>query len=112
MFCRKELTIFLLLLHRVVGRTVVFNYKSNMDTREEDIDTFVEGAEDLDDGLRLFLHALKHNMEENKMVNRKIPSMNMDIFKTFILNVVDDNDDFEEKDSVEIIKTWKLEDIL
>ena len=80
-----------------------------MDTREEDIDTFVEGAEDLDDGVRLFLQRFKHNMEENKMVNKKIPSMNMDIFKTFILNVEDY--DSEEKDSVEIIKTWKLEDI-
>ena len=81
-----------------------------MDTREKDIDTFVEGAEDLDDGLRLFLQGFKHNMEENKMVNKRLPSINMDIFKTFILNVEDY--DSEEKDSVEIIKTWKLEDIL
>ena len=68
-YCRRELSILLLLLHRVVGRTVVFNYKSDMDTREEDIDTFVEGAEDLDDGLRIFLQGFKHNMEENIMVN-------------------------------------------
>ena len=81
-----------------------------MDTRERDIDTFVEGAEDIDDGVRLFLQGFKHNMEENKMVNKRLPSINMDIFKTFILNVEDY--DSEEKDSVEIIKTWKLEDIL
>ena len=49
---------------------MVFNYKSDMDTREEDIDTFVEGAEDLDDGVRLFLQGFKHNMEENKMITR------------------------------------------
>ena len=81
-----------------------------MDTRERDIDTFVEGAEDLDDGVRIFLQGFKQNMEENKMVNKRLPSINMDIFKTFILNVEDY--DSEEKDSVEIIKTWKLEDIL
>ena len=83
-----------------------------MDTREEDIDTFVEGAEDFDDGLRLFLQGLKQNMNGNKMVNKRLPSMKMDIFKTFLLNVEDDEDDFEEKDSPEIIKTWKLLDIL
>ena len=81
-----------------------------MDTRERDIDTFVEGAEDLDDGVRIFLQGFKQNMEENKMVNKRLPSINMDIFKTFILNVEDY--DSEEKDSGEIIKTWKLEDIL
>ena len=79
-----------------------------MDTRDKDIDTFVEGAEDIDDGVRLFLQGFKHNMEENKMVNKRLPSINMDIFKTFILNVEDY--DSEEKDSVEIIKTWRLED--
>ena len=83
-----------------------------MDTREEDIDTFVEGAEDLDDGVRLFLQGFKQNMEEKKMVNKRRPSTKMDIFKTFLLNVEEADDDFEEKDSVEIIKTWKLEDIL
>ena len=83
-----------------------------MDTREEDIDTFVEGAEDLDDGLRLFLQAFKHNMEEKKMVNKRRPSTKMDIFKTFLSNVEKAEDDFKNKDSVEIIKTWKLEDIL
>ena len=83
-----------------------------MDTRERDIDTFVEGAEDIDDGVRLFLQRFKHNMEENKMVNKRLPSINMNIFKTFLLNVEEAEEDFEEKDSVEIIKTWKLEDIL
>ena len=91
---------------------MVFNYKSDMDTREKDIDTFVEGAEDLDDGVRLFLQGFKHNIEENKMVNKRLPSINMNIFKTFLLNVEEAEEDFEEKDSVEIIKTWKLEDIL
>ena len=80
-----------------------------MDTRERDIDTFVEGAEDIDDGVRLFLQGFKHNMEEN---NKKVPSINMDIFKTFLLNAEDADGDFDEKDSVEIIKYWKLEDIL
>ena len=36
----------------------------------------------------------------------------MNIFKTFLLNLLEAEDDFEEKDSVEIIKTGKLEDIL
>ena len=83
-----------------------------MDTREKDIDTFVEGAEDLDDGVRLFLQGFKHNMEENKKINKRISSIKMDMFKTFLFNVEKAEDDFEEKDSVEIIKTWKLEDIL
>ena len=96
----------------MVGRTVVFNHKSDLDTMEEDIDTFVEGAEHLDDGVRLFLQAFKHNMEENKSINKRISSINMDIFKTFLLNVEKAEDDFEEKDSVQIIKTWMLEDIL
>ena len=83
-----------------------------MDIREKDIDTFMEGAGDLDDGLRLFLQGFKQNVEENKAINKRLPSIKMDIFKTFLLNVEEVEDDFEEKDSVEIIKTWKLEDIL
>ena len=95
-----------------MGRAVIFNYKSDLDTREKDIDTFVEGAEDLDDGVRLFLQAFKHNMDGNKMDHKRLPSMKMDIFKTFLLNGEEAGDDSEEKDSVEIIKSWKLEDIL
>ena len=83
-----------------------------MDTREKDIDTFVEGAEDLDDGVRLLLQGFKQNMDGDKIINKRLPSLNMNLFKTFLLNVEESEDDFEEKDSVKIIKTWKLEDIL
>jgi hypothetical protein len=42
-------------------------------------------------------------MDGNKMDHKRLPSMKMDIFKTFLLNGEEAGDDFEEKDSVEII---------
>ena len=106
----------IVLIQRIVTRSVVFNYNSNIDSIQEDIHTFMEDTEDMDTGVRLFLEGFKQNIENGREEIKKIEnnfeedtSRSLRIFQRFLSNVEEEE---KPKNEVEIIKMWKLEDIL
>ena len=85
MECIRIVTI-IVLIDRIVTRSVVFNYNSNIDSIQEDIHTFMEDTEDMDTGVRLFLEGFKQNIANEELLKRKIVAegnidRNMEIFK-------------------------------
>ena len=112
----KVASILLVLLHRVATRSVVFNYNSHVDTMEENINTFIEDTEHLDDGVRLFLEGVKHEIVTGREVIRprqtninEENSRSLRIFQRFVSHYEDGEEDTQ--DEVEILKTWKLADM-
>ena len=108
----RVVTVILVLLHRVATRAIVFNYNTDIATVEKDIATFIEDTKHLDDGVRLFLEGVKHDIRnEGEVISpifsnfNKETSISLGIFERFSSNVE------EEEDEVKIIKMWKLDDI-
>ena len=111
----RVVTVILVLLHRVATRAIVFNYNTDIATVEKDIATFIEDTKYLDDGVRLFLEGVKHDIgNEGEVISpifsnfNKETSSSLRIFERFSSNVEEEED---EEDEVKIIKMWKLDDI-
>ena len=103
--------IILILLNRAAAKTILFNYNSDMDTVINKIDTAMEDTEGLDEGMRMFLEGVKLDLNLGKE-EKKVENINFDgdNFRRFFNPLIVDEE--ESPDEVEILKIWKLEDLL